>query len=226
MVLEHHSIRPCLRSQPIEAFTLDPWFCSIKAFTLDPWFWSISLDWSLWFWSIPLVWSLLMPLQGLAFPSTTGQNLSAPFISMLRAGLLDKPVFTMWLNPNMLDSYAGELKFGIIDSQRYFGNMRYVNVSSDSGCASHPFSSKFCNKAFQDILLQFEVSKQLFQFGVSWHLPSVWSFKTGLNLGITHSLLWDQLLGFSSILVFRVRYLLWWWVQELRKQSFLFSHYC
>ena len=71
-------------------------------------------------------------MQGLGFPSESGQNLSAPFVSMLHAGLLDQPVFTLWLNPDTTNSYAGELSFGTINGKRYFGNIRYVSIAASN----------------------------------------------------------------------------------------------
>ena len=72
-------------------------------------------------------------MQGLGFPSESGQNLSAPFVSMLQAGLLDQSVFTLWLNPDTTNSYAGELSFGTVNGERYFGNIRYLNIAPSNG---------------------------------------------------------------------------------------------
>lgn len=75
--------------------------------------------------------------QGLSFPtaSSTRQNLSMPFLSMVRNKLLDAPLFSLWLNPESTKSYAGELVFGKINRLRYTDELQYATVEPDSnGC--------------------------------------------------------------------------------------------
>ena len=71
-----------------------------------------------------------LSLQGLGFPTSSSQNLSQPFLSMLELGVLDAPLFTLWLNPISQGAYAGELAFGTVNPKRYFGNIRYAGMAS------------------------------------------------------------------------------------------------
>ena len=78
-------------------------------------------------------------VQGLGLPGLSEQRVVPPFFNMVRTGLLDSPVFSIWLNANLSGSShpAGELLFGGVDKRRYTGQMHHHPVVS-SRCDSAP----------------------------------------------------------------------------------------
>lgn len=48
---------------------------------------------------------------------------------MLKQGLIEKEIFSFWLNRNADDANGGELVFGGVDPNHYKGNHTYVPVT-------------------------------------------------------------------------------------------------
>lgn len=72
-------------------------------------------------------------MQGLAFQALSKQSgVVPPFFNMVNQGLLDAPVFSVWLNRDISTGVypAGELLFGGINTSRYSGDLRYHPVVS------------------------------------------------------------------------------------------------
>ena len=75
-------------------------------------------------------------MQGLGLPGLSEQRVMPPFFNMVRAGLLDSPVFSIWLNANISGNShpSGELLFGGMNTRKYTGQMHY-----------HPVVGSRCN---------------------------------------------------------------------------------
>ena len=54
------------------------------------------------------------------------------FFTMIKEGLLDHDVFSIWLNPDPDHEPAGGLDFGFINPQRYAGPLTWAPVSEKS----------------------------------------------------------------------------------------------
>jgi cathepsin D len=67
---------------------------------------------------------------GLAWQSISVDGVVPPFVSMLNAGLLDAPVFGVYLSSG--DGTVGELLLGGIDTSRYTGALKYFPLISES----------------------------------------------------------------------------------------------
>lgn len=78
-------------------------------------------------------------MQGLGLPGLSEQRVVPPFFNMVRTGLLDSPVFSIWLSADISGSShpAGELLFGGVDTRRYRGQMHYHPVIG-SRCDNPP----------------------------------------------------------------------------------------
>ena len=72
-------------------------------------------------------------MQGLAFPTLSKQNVTPPFFSMVRGGLLDAPQFSIWLNRDISAGVfaSGEILFGGVNPARFTGQMHYHPVISN-----------------------------------------------------------------------------------------------
>lgn len=68
-------------------------------------------------------------IVGLGFPEISVGKVPPIWSSMVDQNLLDKKVFSFWLNRNADDSNGGELVFGGSDPKHYKGNHTYVPVS-------------------------------------------------------------------------------------------------
>lgn len=72
-------------------------------------------------------------LFGLAFQSISTDNLVPPFYNMISQGLVDRPVFSFWMNRNETSKEeGGEIIFGGSDPSKYRGKFTYVRLSSDT----------------------------------------------------------------------------------------------
>ncbi len=73
--------------------------------------------------------------QGLALPSLSKASGGRPgFWRMLDLGLLDTPMFSLWLNPDVSEVAAGEIRFGGASVDRQDGPLVELPVVSDK-CA-------------------------------------------------------------------------------------------
>lgn len=68
-------------------------------------------------------------IVGLGFPEISVGKVPPIWSSMVDQNLLDKKVFSFWLNRNADDSNGGELVFGGSDPKHYKGDHTYVPVS-------------------------------------------------------------------------------------------------
>ncbi|KAJ3676019.1 hypothetical protein LUZ60_003431 [Juncus effusus] len=68
-------------------------------------------------------------ILGLGFPEISVGGVPPLWYSMAEQGLLEKNVFSFWLNRNEDDSNGGELVFGGVDSKHFVGSHTYVNVT-------------------------------------------------------------------------------------------------
>lgn len=71
-------------------------------------------------------------LLGMAFTQIAVDNIVPPFINMIEQGLLDEPVFSVWMDRNQTASKGGEIMFGGVDSTKFKGDFRYVQLISES----------------------------------------------------------------------------------------------
>lgn len=62
---------------------------------------------------------------------------------MVKQGLVEKPVFSFWLNRNLQDEEGGEIVFGGVDPKHYIGKHTFVPVSQ-KGYWQVCICSKFC----------------------------------------------------------------------------------
>ncbi|CAF2633946.1 unnamed protein product [Rotaria sp. Silwood2] len=67
-------------------------------------------------------------ILGLAYPGLTLGNEIPFFYNMWYSGLINKPIFSFYLNPDISSLYGGELAFGNVDSTKYTGSIAYVPV--------------------------------------------------------------------------------------------------
>lgn len=73
--------------------------------------------------------------QGLALPSLSKASAGRPaFWHMVDLGLLDAATFSLWLNPDVSDVAAGEVRFGGSDESRHLGALVELPVISNK-CA-------------------------------------------------------------------------------------------
>ncbi|KAL5290643.1 hypothetical protein ACFFRR_010165 [Megaselia abdita] len=71
-------------------------------------------------------------LLGMAFIPVAVDGIVPPFINMIKQGLLDEPVVSVWMNRNQNASDGGEIIFGGIDPTKYSGNFSYVPLTKES----------------------------------------------------------------------------------------------
>lgn len=69
-------------------------------------------------------------LFGLAFQSISRNNITPPLYRLLEQDLIEKPVFSFWLNRNPFVRMGGELILGGYDPNKFTGDFSYVPVSS------------------------------------------------------------------------------------------------
>ena len=75
-----------------------------------------------------------MRMQGLGFPAISNLQTTPAFFNMLDDGMLDQPVFSLYLNPDISAEPAGELGFGLVDPSKYVGKITYTPVTEEK-CA-------------------------------------------------------------------------------------------
>lgn len=68
--------------------------------------------------------------QGLALPALSKQGQLPAFFRMLESGLLDEPLFSVWLSPDPTTEPAGKIMFGGHNPQRYVGMLQDLPVTS------------------------------------------------------------------------------------------------
>lgn len=66
---------------------------------------------------------------GLGFQSISVGDVRPPFFNMIDQELIDKPVFSVWLNRKVSGKSGGEIIFGGSDQSKYQGNITYVPIS-------------------------------------------------------------------------------------------------
>lgn len=76
--------------------------------------------------------------QGLALPALSKQGQLPAFFRMLESGLLDEPLFSIWLSPDPTLEPAGKILFGGHNPARYTGELLDLPVISKK-CAHCPF---------------------------------------------------------------------------------------
>lgn len=69
-------------------------------------------------------------VQGLAFPNLASAGGLPIFFNMISQGLLDQPIFSVWLSSNPAASPAGAITFGATNPVHYTGSIQYVPVNS------------------------------------------------------------------------------------------------
>ena len=69
-------------------------------------------------------------MQGLALPALAKEGGTPAFFRMVEAGMLDAPMFALWLSPDPVAEPAGEVHFGGHDRRRYNGVMHELPVMS------------------------------------------------------------------------------------------------
>ena len=68
--------------------------------------------------------------QGLALPGLSKQGQMPAFFRMLEGGMLDEPLFSIWLSPDPTTEPAGKILFGGHNPQRYIGDLVDLPVIS------------------------------------------------------------------------------------------------
>lgn len=66
---------------------------------------------------------------GLGFQSISVGGVRPPFFSMIMQGLIDQPIFCVWMNRDLNGKTGGEIIFGGSDPSKYKGSIAYVPLS-------------------------------------------------------------------------------------------------
>ncbi|KAK9786398.1 hypothetical protein WJX73_010425 [Symbiochloris irregularis] len=74
----------------------------------------------------------LAPMQSIFDTSNLNVTQFDPFFSMVIEGLLDKPQFSLWLNPNITDVNAGEVVFGGVNAARHTAPLKQLAANSSA----------------------------------------------------------------------------------------------
>jgi Eukaryotic aspartyl protease len=69
-------------------------------------------------------------VQGLAFPALASTKGLPIFQNMISQGLLDQPLFAVWLSAVPDSTPAGAISFGAVNPARYTGPITYIPVNS------------------------------------------------------------------------------------------------
>lgn len=91
-------------------------------------------------------------LFGMGFRSIAVDNVKTPFESMIQQKLVEKPVFSFYLNRDQQKSPGGEIIFGGYDQKYIKGDINYVPLTSetywqfklDLVCIKHENNSELC----------------------------------------------------------------------------------
>ncbi|KAI8990318.1 aspartic peptidase domain-containing protein [Pilobolus umbonatus] len=87
-------------------------------------------------------------ILGLGFPALTQSNSKGgsgynPFVfNLVQQNLLDKPVFSIFLNSIQNQGYAGEIVFGGIDDSKYTGDLVYLPVAGLTSRANESLNAR------------------------------------------------------------------------------------
>lgn len=100
-------------------------------------------------------------IMGLAYDTLSANHITPPFYSMLDQGLLDAPVFAVYLNNT--DSDFGEVTIGGINKSRYTGDMVTIPLKRKSWWEVELDSIILGTKT-----LELEVSSAILDTGSSW----------------------------------------------------------
>ncbi|OON23093.1 eukaryotic aspartyl protease, partial [Opisthorchis viverrini] len=71
-------------------------------------------------------------ILGLAFQSIAVDNVVPVFDNMISQGLVDKQLFSVWLDCGDVQDIGGEIMFGGVDKGRYTGDMFFVPLSAET----------------------------------------------------------------------------------------------
>ncbi|TGZ67464.1 hypothetical protein CRM22_004773 [Opisthorchis felineus] len=71
-------------------------------------------------------------ILGLAFQSIAVDNVIPVFDNMISQGLVDKQLFSVWLDCGDVQDIGGEIMFGGVNKGRYLGNIFFVPLSSET----------------------------------------------------------------------------------------------
>eukprot|EP00803_Ostreobium_quekettii_P004340 evm.model.scf_29.2 EVM.evm.TU.scf_29.2 scf_29:13115-21547(+) len=71
-------------------------------------------------------------ILGLAWPQISVDGVDPPFTKMVQEGLIDKPLFSFWMNRDPDAEAGGEIVFGGMDPKHYEGEHVWVSVSKES----------------------------------------------------------------------------------------------
>lgn len=71
-------------------------------------------------------------LLGMAFTPVAEDNVVPPFINMIEQGLLDEPVFSVWMDRNQTAPHGGEIIFGGVDTTKFRGDFHYIPLISET----------------------------------------------------------------------------------------------
>uniref|UniRef100_A0A1B0CG30 Putative lysosomal aspartic protease n=1 Tax=Lutzomyia longipalpis TaxID=7200 RepID=A0A1B0CG30_LUTLO len=69
---------------------------------------------------------------GLGFKETAVNRVVPPLYNMIAQGLIEKPIFSFYINPRIDDSFGGEVIFGGSDRKLYKGDFTYTPLTSKS----------------------------------------------------------------------------------------------
>ncbi|XP_011055966.1 PREDICTED: lysosomal aspartic protease-like, partial [Acromyrmex echinatior] len=68
-------------------------------------------------------------ILGMGYLEISSEGMTPVFINMIEQGLVELPIFSIYINRNPLYAVSGELILGGSNSARYEGEFTYVNVT-------------------------------------------------------------------------------------------------
>lgn len=81
---------------------------------------------------IPFILAKFDGILGLAFSRISVKKMTPVFINMINQNVVSRPIFAFWLRRVSSSNYGGELHLGGIDNNRYYGNISYFNITSET----------------------------------------------------------------------------------------------